>query len=82
MIADSIGASLEDFAMKYLIKIGYSFSLKEKPYTDGYACVFFDEVQKNCGIYEARPSQCRDFPFWEVYKDNEQEVKDECPGIC
>jgi len=80
-IADFIGLTLENFAAKYLIKLGYSFSLTEKKYLDGFACIFFDTEVKQCGIYEVRPKQCRDFPFWEVFKNNEQEVRKECPGI-
>jgi len=80
-IAKLLGLSTGEFALKYLIKIGYGFSLKEKEYDDGYACVFFDESAKNCGIYDVRPQQCRTFPFWDVFKQDEKEVRKECPGI-
>lgn len=80
-IARLLGLTIEEFALKYLIKIGYGFSLKEKSYDGGFACVFFDEIAKNCGIYEARPRQCKTFPFWDAFKQNEEEVKKECPGI-
>lgn len=80
-IAGALDLGIEEFAMKYLIKIGYGFSLKEKPYADGFACVFFDETNRNCGIYDTRPKQCREFPFWEVYRENIEEARKECPGI-
>ncbi len=80
-IANLLRIELEEFAFKYLFKIGYGFSIKEKISEDGFACIFFDEKNKNCQIYEARPAQCREFPFWDIFKDNEQEVKNECPGI-
>ncbi|MFB1032365.1 MAG: YkgJ family cysteine cluster protein, partial [Aliarcobacter cryaerophilus] len=28
-----------------------------------------------------RPTQCRTFPFWEYFKNNEKEVYKECPAI-
>jgi Fe-S-cluster containining protein len=48
---------------------------------DNYACIFFDLDKKQCSIYEARPKQCRTFPFWEHFKTNIKEVIDECPAI-
>ena len=48
---------------------------------DNYACVFFDEEKKRCSIYPVRPLQCRTFPFWEQFKNDEDEVRKECPGI-
>lgn len=73
----------EDFALfvqKYLMKVGYRYSIKERAYKDGFACVFFDS-EKGCKIYDYRPNQCRTFPFWQHFKNNIEEVKKECPGI-
>lgn len=49
---------------------------------NGDACVFLDDFGK-CTIYEARPTQCRTFPFWPEYmpKEKFEAVKDLCPGI-
>jgi Fe-S-cluster containining protein len=33
---------------------------KDKIY--GKVCMFFDQKKRNCGIYEARPAICREFP--------------------
>jgi len=66
------------FINTFLIKIGYKFSLKERPYKDGYACIFFDN---GCKIYPVRPNQCKTFPFWEYYKNKPEELKKECPGV-
>ncbi|SQB98450.1 flagellin N-methylase family protein [Helicobacter fennelliae] len=73
----------EDFALRYLKKVGYRFSLIEKPYNGQWACVFFDEQKKNCLVYEYRPKQCRTFPFWESYKQkaNLKELLEICPGV-
>ena len=77
-IADFLNISLEEFKEKYLIKVGYKYSIKEKPYKNGFACIFFDN---GCKIYQVRPRQCRTFPFWDYFKDNIDELIKECPGI-
>ncbi len=74
--------SIEDFGKMYLRKVKHRYSLTEKQIgEEDYACVFFDTTQQRCTIYPVRPRQCRTFPFWESYKQNENEVRDECPGI-
>ncbi len=80
-MAKSLDLSLSLFAQKYLLKIGYKLSIKEKAFQDGYACVFFDEDKKQCSVYETRPKQCRSFPFWDYFKSNLSELEKECPGI-
>jgi Fe-S-cluster containining protein len=45
-------------------------------------CIFLNP--SGCGIYEVRPKQCRDYPFWpEVMKSMFAWVReaDRCPGI-
>ena len=65
-----------------LFKAGYKYSIKERQISkDSYACVFFDLNKKQCSIYDVRPTQCRTFPFWEYFKNNIEEVKEECPAI-
>ena len=54
-------------------------SLKERTNGD---CVMLKE--SGCGIYAARPKQCRDYPFWpEVMKNvfNWVTEAQRCPGI-
>ncbi len=81
-MGDFLGIELNDFADKYLKKVKHRYSLREKKLApDDYACVFFDEVKERCTIYPVRPLQCRTFPFWEQFKNNEDEVRRECPGI-
>lgn len=81
-LANHLDISIEEVGIKYLTKIGYKYSLKElKIGHENYACVFFDLDKKQCSIYEARPSQCRTFPFWDYFKENVKEVYKECPGI-
>lgn len=73
----------ETFTKTYVKKVGYKFSLIEKKYQEGFACIFFDEVSKMCSIYPVRPKQCRDFPFWKLFKEEEHLdfLLKECKGI-
>ncbi len=81
-MAEYLGLGLEDFAKIYLRKVGHRYSLVEKQLGEGdYACIFFDETKKRCSVYPVRPRQCRTFPFWESFKNDEEEVRRECPGI-
>ncbi|MEA3353339.1 MAG: YkgJ family cysteine cluster protein [Campylobacterota bacterium] len=81
-LSEHLGISVEELGQNYLLKVGYRYSLKEKKIGDNnYACIFFDLEKKQCSVYEARPNQCRTFPFWEYFKDKVQEVKQECPAI-
>ena len=81
-LSEHLKISLDELKEKYLRKVGYKYSIKEKKLSaDNFACTFFDLKKKQCSIYEARPVQCRTFPFWDYFKNNEQEVFDECPAI-
>ena len=81
-IAQYLDMELENFAKIYLKKVGHRYSLVEKKLgEDDYACIFFDEKEMRCLIYPVRPLQCRTFPFWQQFKDNEDEVRRECPAI-
>lgn len=70
-----------DFVQKYLDRIDNRFSLKERRTENDFECVFFSASQKQCVIYEVRPSQCRQFPFWEHFRKHKDERITECPGI-
>lgn len=51
-------------------------------FPDGH-CIFF-EKGKGCSVYEVRPSQCRDFPFWKcnlTSKSEWEETAKMCPGM-
>jgi len=80
-IAKLLNLSVNDFGVKYLFKNGYKYSIKENKYKDSYECVFYDRETNGCQIYEARPSQCITFPFWDYFKTRVDELKEECPGI-
>jgi Fe-S-cluster containining protein len=80
-IAELLKMDVNDFGVQYLFKKGYKYSLKERKYKESYECVFYDRETNGCRIYEARPQQCKTFPFWDYFKTHIEELKDECPGI-
>lgn len=81
-LANHLNLSLEDLKFRYLNKITYKYSIKEVQLSsNNFACCFFDLEKKQCSIYDVRPVQCRTFPFWEYFKENEEEVYKECPAI-
>jgi Fe-S-cluster containining protein len=80
-IAEVLEMDVTEFALKYLFKKGYKYSIKENKIDDSYECVFYDRKTNGCKIYNARPNQCKTFPFWEYYKTRVEELKLECPGI-
>jgi len=80
-ISHFLELGISEFKEKYLEKRAYKFSLKEHMVEQSHDCIFFDRKIKGCGIYPVRPSQCRTFPFWPYFKNNEEELVQECPGI-
>ena len=67
-IASFLEMDIETFKEKYLYKKGYKYSIKEVKVDESYECVFYDKEHNGCLIYQARPIQCRTFPFWDYYK--------------
>ncbi len=51
---------------------------------DDAACRFLDAETNKCTVYEARPTQCRTFPFWRDFVEKSEwtpEVQQICEGI-
>ncbi len=75
--------TLTEFTKQYCGKHNGHFMLKERSgHEGGGDCRFLKE--KRCSVYEARPEQCRTWPFWpEVLnaKTWSQEVASFCPGV-
>lgn len=68
------------FEAKYVRKVGARKSLIE--YGNG-DCVFFDTQARKCGVYDARPRQCRTWPFWDSNLSSEEDwahTCEVCPG--
>ena len=78
-LAEYRGESLEEFGGKYLRRVGDRLSLTERANGD---CVFWNG-STGCTVYEARPDQCKTWPFWteniETRRDWE-ETRTLCPG--
>jgi Fe-S-cluster containining protein len=73
------GETPDEFSTRFVRKVGGRYSLIEKP---GGDCIFW-ERGVGCTVYEARPVQCRTWPFWpenvETPEDWEN-VTQICPG--
>ena len=79
-MADHLEMSLSSFTRKYCQRSQGYFHLKEEPQKPD--CLFLKE--KRCSIYEARPTQCRTWPFWPDVmnaKTWKKEVVTFCPGV-
>ncbi|MCK6439791.1 MAG: YkgJ family cysteine cluster protein [Planctomycetes bacterium] len=79
-IANHLGIGFDEFTRNYVRGVGNRFSLIEKRNLD---CVFYVEG-KGCSVYEARPNQCRTYPFWPSNIESKaawEEEADACPGI-
>ena len=61
-LAAAIHLEVDEFERKYVRKVGARRSLVEFPNGD---CVFFDGQARKCTVYDARPRQCKTWPFWD-----------------
>ena len=46
-------------------------------------CTFFDPQSRRCRVYEARPNQCRTWPFWQSNVESPEawaRTQEVCPG--
>jgi Fe-S-cluster containining protein len=60
-LAKEVGVDVPEFERRYVRKVGIRKSLIEWGNGD---CVFFDGKSRKCQVYNARPRQCRTWPFW------------------
>jgi Fe-S-cluster containining protein len=78
-LAASRGESTDAFSRRFVRQVGSRYSLIERP---GGDCIFWDKAV-GCTVYEARPVQCRTWPFWpenvETPADWER-TRQGCPG--
>jgi Fe-S-cluster containining protein len=78
-LAAKLGMDADTFERSYVRRVGVRRSLVEFPNGD---CVFLDS-QRRCTVYDARPQQCRTWPFWESNLKTPQAWKqtcEACPG--
>lgn len=77
-LARCLGLSTLKFTKRYAAKTDGLFHLA----ITGDACLFL--ARGRCLVYDARPLQCRTWPFWpESMKPSvwEREVAPNCPGV-
>ena len=60
-MAQLLNISIEKFKRTYTRQRDNRYALVEKK-SHGNSCVFLKE--NKCQVYQARPSQCRTFPWW------------------
>ena len=80
-IAKLLEMNLKIFMDEYIYKNFYMYNINEIKNGDSHECIFYDVSSNGCTIYDARPTQCKTFPFWDYYKTRVNELKLECPGI-
>jgi Fe-S-cluster containining protein len=82
-IAKKLNISIEEFVKRYTRRVGNRLSLIEKRQeNNNYDCVFLQG--KRCTIYDARPKQCRTYPWWSENVQTPEDWKEEgvrCEGI-
>ena len=79
-ISKSKNLKIKDFVALFCDKTDGFIHLKED--IKNKECQFLNK--KKCTIYEARPTQCRTWPFWSENmraKNWSSEIKNFCPGI-
>lgn len=79
-LASYLQMDKESFLKKYTRTVGDRISLKEHPST--FACPLLKD--KVCTVHEAKPKQCRTFPFWKENVASEKawlETASFCEGI-
>ena len=79
-MAAAVGQDVEKFEKKYVRLVGIRKSLVELSNDD---CIFFDRQRRACKVYNARPRQCRTWPFWASNLRTPEcwaEMARHCPG--
>jgi Fe-S-cluster containining protein len=61
-LAATQNLAVAEFERRFVRQVGIRKSLIE--YENG-DCVFFNNVTRRCTVYNARPRQCRTWPFWD-----------------
>lgn len=80
-LAIFLGLNSIEVIHRFLKPVDNRLSIEERYDEEQFHCIFFDIAESRCTIYEARPDQCRRFPFWDHYRDHPDELFAECPGV-
>lgn len=82
-MAEALQIDVPLFKRKYLRSRDNRYALVEKKTPSGeYDCIFLSD--KKCQVYQARPVQCRTFPWWPEHlqsKEGWDHAALECEGI-
>lgn len=79
-LAEALSLSVDEFGRRYLRRVGARYALLEHPVTGD--CVLLRDGL--CSVHEARPAQCRAFPFWPRNLESPaawRAAAEECEGI-
>jgi uncharacterized protein len=79
-IAALRGLTLEEMRRQHTRQLEGRTSLTEHQNGD---CTFFDPKTRGCTVYNARPAQCRTWPFWNSNLESRDEwetMRQSCPG--
>lgn len=76
-LAAELGMPTREFTRRYCRKEHGEFLLDDP----GPECRFLDS--RRCSVYEARPTQCRTWPFWpeNMRPKKWARVAESCPGV-
>ena len=74
-LAETMEMDVDAFESRYVRRIGIRKSLVEFSNGD---CVFLDSERRTCSVYDARPRQCRTWPFWESNLRTKEAWKNTC----
>lgn len=81
-MSEKLGMTVRAFVEEYVWTKYYNRpSLKER---DDLDCILLDPETRRCRVYDARPAQCRTFPFWkDVLRSRREwdEYAERCPGM-
>ena len=87
-IARTLGVSEDEFLQRYTRDTPEGRSIKDiRPEgSASWDCVFLarENGRTGCSIYEARPAQCRTWPFWRSNlrsRDDWDRASESCPGM-
>ena len=77
-IAGALALSVAEVEASYLRGEAGRRSLRER---EGGDCVLLDAGTRRCRVYQARPTQCRTWPFWEANLVSPRAWEEVC-GVC
>jgi len=87
-MARLLGIDEAQFLERYTHETVVGRSLTERRGPHGYDCVFLDRTRVPgkalCQVYQARPMQCRTWPFWPENLQSRKawdQAAQKCPGM-